>query len=620
MSIRDLRFQALQPASTSLRFGALADADIRYLALGLSGTIPDQVRGNISARPVLPLRIDGTIASADSGNLSLALDNAVNRAPDCRLTSPWSVLDAVSSDLDSPWIIPAAPAPALQISLSLGLAQAAQYTAPWLSLSPLPSALSALIEQTAPMPEQFSSPWQGLDRRNEDLAVYWHLGADLAADIDDGWRQMSRERRPALHSVWRQGCDLIRLLAAPYGRAVAVPRWLVARWRLGRSPAVGKSDLPPIPPIVLPPGRDGKLRFHDRLPASRHLRFSGQDDHQTSHIIPILRTYIVLNQVSLIRVADGLELRPTALSLAIDSDSWCWGWNATLPGTDLAAVLPENPDEPLEFEATVNGVVWRLLAEQFPRSDQFGKSRVTVSGRGIAALLADPYVPAIGRSNSQDATAQQCLSAALQINGVPFGWDLDWQLTDWLIPAGVWTHTGSYMDAATRIASAAGGYVQAHRTAQVLSILPRYPVAPWEWGGVTPDFVLPRSATTKTGLEFITRPDYNRIYISGEGAGILGRVTRSGTAGDLAAPMVTETLATHVDVARQRGLSVLGESGRHQRLSLETPVFIGTGLYPVGSFVQFADGAIPRRGLVRSVSVNAVFPMVRQTIEVECHD
>ena len=135
-----------------------------------------------------------------------------------------------------------------------------------------------------------------------------------------------------------------------------------------------------------------------------------------------------------------------------------------------------------------------------------------------------------------------------------------------------------------------------------------------------PAFSLPSAVTTTEGVEWQDNPDYNAVWISGESSGILAQVLRQGTAGDLAAPMVVDPLNTHADAARQRGSAVLGAAGRMLRQTLETPILPNVGLYPVGSFVEFVDGASTRLGMVRAVSVNANLPRVRQTIEVECHE
>ena len=110
-------------------------------------------------------------------------------------------------------------------------------------------------------------------------------------------------------------------------------------------------------------------------------------------------------------------------------------------------------------------------------------------------------------------TAQQLMADALTINGVPIGWDIDWQITDWLIPAGVWNHTGTALEACLAIAEAGGAYIQAHRADQVLSVLPRYPAAPWNWGSLTPDIELPEHACETEGIEWLDKPDYNAVFV-----------------------------------------------------------------------------------------------------------
>ena len=109
---------------------------------------------------------------------------------------------------------------------------------------------------------------------------------------------------------------------------------------------------------------------------------------------------------------------------------------------------------------------------------------VTGASRGIGAVIAkqlagEGFAVAINYANSAARTAQQLMADVLTINNASIGWDVDWGITDWLVPAGVWTHQGPYISAVLDIASAVGAYVQPHDTAATLRILPRYPAAPW---------------------------------------------------------------------------------------------------------------------------------------------
>lgn len=328
---------------------------------------------------------------------------------------------------------------------------------------------------------------------------------------------------------------------------------------------------------------------------------------------------MIVNNVSLRRVDGDIPLVALSLSLSIDADSWTWGFDASLHGSMLDYVLPSS-GEAVELEASVNGTLFRLLAENVSRERVFGQNRVRVSGRGKSALLAAPFSPSFNFYNTSFRTAQQLMGDVLTFNGVPIGWDIDWQITDWLVQAGDFSVQGSYIDGLTAIANAAGAYLQPHTTDQGLSVLARYPVAPWEWGDVTPDFELPAAVAVQEGLEFVNRPIYNRVFVSGTTSnGIIGQVTRSGTDGALVAQMVTDPLITHVDAARQRGLPILADTGAQALVTLRMPVLDETGIITPGKFVRYVDGATTRLGITRSVSVSYDNPRLRQSILVETH-
>lgn len=216
-------------------------------------------------------------------------------------------------------------------------------------------------------------------------------------------------------------------------------------------------------------------------------------------------------------------------------------------------------------------------------------------------------------------TAQQIMFDVLTVNGVSLGWDVQWGLVDWLIPAGVFSHQGSYISAINKIAAAAGGYVQPHPSTQTIKVLPRYPKAPWDWHAITPDFQLPADATSRESLRWLEKPAYNRVFVSGQDVGVLGQVTRAGTAGDALAPMVVDTLITDAVAARQRGIAVLSDTGRQIEVSLRLPVLPETGIIEPGAIVEYRDGSISRRGLVRSTSVQAGLPEIWQTLGVQTY-
>ena len=235
-------------------------------------------------------------------------------------------------------------------------------------------------------------------------------------------------------------------------------------------------------------------------------------------------------------------------------------------------------------------------------------------------MLDSPYAPVLNHGNTLARTAQQLMADVLTLNGVGIGWDVDWGLDDWLVPGNVWTHQGAYMGALLDIAEAAGGYIQPHDTAQTLRVLPRYPAAPWDWASLlTPDFELPSAVVSVEGIDWQRRAVYDRVFVSGISAGVLGQVTRAGTAGGSVAPMVTHALITHADAARQRGIAELGNTGTQAHISLRLPVLAETGVIKPGALVRYVDGGTTHLGLVRSTQVDWQRPTLRQVLTVETH-
>lgn len=388
--------------------------------------------------------------------------------------------------------------------------------------------------------------------------------------------------------------------------------------RAGTSAVQPPQPMPPCFSPALPLQLVFSIQAGAALPLAL-LYVCGADTTQPPVVVPVRRVYIVLNQVVLQRVADGAEIPVESLSLSLDASSWAWGFEASIPGWAQALVSPSGA-EPVELMAHINGAEIRLLAESIARERAFGSSTLRVSGRGHHAVLAAPYAPVMNFANAQARTARQLMDDVLTVNGVPLGWTIDWALADWNVPAGAFSHRGTWIDALCAIAAAAGGYLLPHPTAQSIRVRHRYPVAPWEWGTVVPDVSLPVEAVTRESMRLVSKPGYNRVYVAGEVGGILGKVTRAGSAGNVLAPMVVDRLVTDAPAARQRGIAVLADTGRQIETSLRLPVFAQMGIVEPGTFVEYQDGNVSRLGIVRGTQVQAAFPEVWQTLDVQAYE
>ena len=468
--------------------------------------------------------------------------------------------------------------------------------------------------------------WQETERFRRAVAARWQDADAVRHATAVRWQEMQR-LRDTVAARWQDAAAVRRLhLEAAYD-ATPVRHFRRTHWQDARKPPPGRSwhTIPPEPPhLCYDPADLGKLQFGLDTSPLGVLAFWCRDDggeQPAQIVVPARRVYIVINDIELRRVDGNLPLPAYTLAMSLDADSWTWQWSATLHKAALPLLAPARSGEPVEVEVKVNGVPYRLLVESMRRSRQFAQTRIEVSGRGTAALLDAPYAATQQFGNpSGPRSAQQLMLDVLTLNGVSIGWAVDWGLTDWPVPAGAWSHQGSYITALNAIAQAAGGYLQPHATARTLRVLPRYPVAPWDWGTLVPDIDLPMAPVSVEGVEWVKKPDYTRVYVSGEGAtGVLARITRTGTAGDELAPMATDSLITHADAARQRGRAILSDTGAQAMVSLTLPVLPETGLILPGQFIRRTDGAEVLQGYVRGMSLAWDRPKMRQTLEVQTH-
>ena len=393
-------------------------------------------------------------------------------------------------------------------------------------------------------------------------------------------------------------------------------------------PPAGVTAFPPdVGPV--PFAASANLVFSAPFGASPHLLFQRGDYSvppalvTTLYILPA-RFYMTAHSIYAQRLPDQAEVPIFDATVSADAGSYCWTLSASGPQSLFDQLAPTN-GFPVQLRLVLDGIPWVFAVDSLSRSASFGKSGVSISGRSVTALIGAPYLRAITRNNTgQDRTAQQLALDALEFSGV----DLDWGLTDWLVPAGAWSHQGTPLDAVQTIAQAAGGYLQSHRSAPTLLTRHPYgqrmgdnPGAPWSWMTGPADVELAPDAIITDGTERRDGADINAVYVSGTTAGVLGLVKRSGTAADKLSSMIADPLITHAIAARQRGLAVLGAAGSKYNVRLELPVLTGAGqpgVLGVGQLVQ-VNAATPWRGRVRAVSVNAKRPSLRQSVTLERH-
>lgn len=602
----DLNFVALQPPSTALAFGEAGGHEV-YIDITLTAVL--------ASAPM-------------TASLTTNIDNAVSRGPASRTGAAWRRASPASQSVAVEHRIGSRREGVVSQPMTDGQRLSVGCDAGWGAFGHLTAAPSAAWQEATRNATVSAELWANLSPRlRPGLRAVFEAGTPRAVRASDTWITLHRDQRPAPVLPWGEGRSLAARASNPFSVATRHRRNTRFPWGEATWPAAGVSEhggavQPPEPPCYIPPaGNAVVLAFRALQPATFDIVFKcpDADGPAATVVVPVRSVYMQTNTVTLVLAESGQPIPARDLQLSLDVDTWCWGWSARVPASYLSALQAPFGDL-VEVIATVNGSPFRLAVERVQRDRSFGAAQLAVSGRGRAAWLADPHAPVVSRSNAAPMTAQQLMADALTENGVPIGWDIDWQITDWAVPAGAWQHTGTAMEACLAIAEAAGAYIHAHPTDQILCVLPRYPAAPWTWGSLTPDIELPEAACEVEGVEWVDKPDYNTVFISGQSGGILGHVTRQGTAGDKPAPMISDPLNTHADAARQRGTAILSDTGRQKHVTLSLQVLPETGIIMPGKLLRYVESGATHIGLTRGVEISHDFPKLRQTITVESHD
>lgn len=392
------------------------------------------------------------------------------------------------------------------------------------------------------------------------------------------------EIRATLTTSWRDGAALFTTpLTTSWREGVAL-------WSLGGSYTPG------------PPPGDGTT--------------TGSTAPVATYSIPAAAGYTSAHDVHVTDLRSGDPLTVRSLSIATDEDSVVWTLRATTDAAAMATLM--SGEQPAQLEVTIDGVAWRFVVESVSRSRSAPKTECTVLAYSLTKAAGAPLAATENWILSEDTTAAQIAALSVLYTGVR----VDWHCTDWLIPAGIFSFSGTPLEVVRRIAETIGAVVQSDPYEPVLYVDPRYRVLPNEWPTVVPDVDLAIDVVLVEDYSRNDQPAYNGVYLSGQQSGELGFVRLAGTTGGYLHPLVTDQLLTDQLAIQQRGESILGASGEQANVTLTLPFVVGLGrpgAMRVGQLLRVLDPQGLWTGRVRSASIEYARPTVRQSVVVERH-
>lgn len=469
--------------------------------------------------------VDAGFAGDFGGGGELRWDANVSRGLRHELGTRWQRAMPVAAGMRSGW--------QQAVPLHVGSQARWQEAAPrragivqgWRESDRLRGAALARWQQGDPRRAGVDLLWQEAERLRAAALTRWQQGELRRAAVRSHWQEMLR-LRAAVTSHWQQGQQRHVHLLTSYGDGLPVRLPLRAHWQEAWRPRSGVSQLPKPPeprPPCYDPARLGLLVFDTPYTGDGRLVFvcrrAGPPLPPASIVVPASRSYIVINSIEVRRADDlaGDPLPSETFQMQLDRQSWTWTFSASFHASARDAVAPGPGGQPVELEVRVNGQPFRLQAERIGRSKRFPEHMITASGRGLAAVLDAPHASVQTFSQAMDRTAQQLMTEVLTVNGVGFGWSVDWQITDWLVPGGIWMHQGTWISALADIAGSVGAYLQPHDTAPVLRVLPAWPEPWWRWDTLAPGIELPEGTAEVDETEVVDLPGYDRIFVGGRG-------------------------------------------------------------------------------------------------------
>lgn len=328
--------------------------------------------------------------------------------------------------------------------------------------------------------------------------------------------------------------------------------------------------------------------------------------------IPIARrVYIVMNDVSVVRLPDGTPIDVLSVDLSASVDAWCWSLRMELANPDQLALLKPDGNGPKLVQITMNSYVWTAVIEGRDSSRVHANAACTVTGRSQTALLSDTYAARRSLAVTDAYSAQQLAGMEITDRALPFS--IDWQGIDWVVPGGVWYYQElSPIEVISQIAASRGAVLQSHPSDPTLIVQSRYPTSPWAWSAGVADVSLPSSWMTGITAQQQSKPVYDAVIIAGQQQGVLAKVTRAASAGETFAAQVVDQLNVTAAVAQERGRNVLSDRGIQEQVDVDIPLFAPgsitagvSGLYSPLLLVDVQDPTDPWQGQTIGVSISA---------------
>jgi hypothetical protein len=381
-----------------------------------------------------------------------------------------------------------------------------------------------------------------------------------------------------------------------------------------------KSDL-----TVLPWGEGIPLHYSPELP------YAVEPEIIVPGEVPVANkkeVYLIVNNVNVLALPGNEPLAFADIKMDLDLDSYSWKLSADVLNQQSIDLIKPDATGNKEVAVEINGHRWSFFVPAWSSSRSISgdalNKRYSITGYSRAQYLGLPYAPKRTRSIG-NTTAVQAANDELIGTGFTLIWDIA-QLPDWVMPNSVFSYQElAVLPVIKKLASTVGAVLQPAMDADVLTVQPRYKVAPWDLATATVDRTIHENQILSEGGVLVSNAKINGVYVSGESEGVGLNVSRQGTAGDVIGADVVDGWLSAVEANTSRGRAEIAASGDRINHSLELAIPESSaqpGLLMPGMVVevQFNDASKNYRGYVQNNVVSVPgrgLSKCRQSITIE---
>lgn len=269
--------------------------------------------------------------------------------------------------------------------------------------------------------------------------------------------------------------------------------------------------------------------------------------------------------ITCVRVSDDLPIVISSVNISHSRGQW-----ARAVSLEFSSRIDAERAHNELLLISINGYEFYAIAEQPSVSKVFGSATYSSTGRSRVAELAAPYKLPLSYTNATARSFAGLLGDLLQTTG----WTVELSgIPDFTIPAGAFSvGNKTPIEAVAEAVGQLGCMILTDDAAKKLTIVPRWPTAPWEMATAVPDLALHDAVITSYSDSVSRNPLCNVVWLRGEQQGISAKVKRAGSAGNIPAADISAQLIVDNQAARVAGTNALAETGDKLSVNLSMPV------------------------------------------------